>query len=91
MYHPGLRLAFVSPLKHNQGMIKLLDNKWLTIEEATNVIGCTPSYVRYLLREQKLAGKKISERAWLVDMKSAHKYGAKPQATGRPKKNIPKK
>lgn len=72
-------------------MIKLLDNKWLTIEEAVDVIGCTPSYVRFLLRQEKLAGKKISERAWLVDVDSARKYAKKPKVTGRPKSGTPKK
>lgn len=84
---PGLTLAFVLQLQHNLGMIKMLDNKWMTIPEATESIGCTRSYVCYLLRTEKLKGKKLSERLWLVDAKSVSKFKAEPQKTGRPRKD----
>jgi hypothetical protein len=63
----------------------MLDNKWLTIEEATEIIGCTPSYVRFLLRKEHLAGKKLTERTWIVDEQSAKKFAESPKKTGRPR------
>lgn len=42
------------------------DGAWLTIEEAVRLAGCTDGYVRRLLREEKLAGWKAGNRAWLV-------------------------
>jgi hypothetical protein len=83
----GLLLDLVLQVKHNRSMIKMLDNKWMTIEEATESIGCTRSYVCYLLRSDKLKGKKLTERAWLVDVKSVNKFKAEPKKTGRPRKN----
>lgn len=64
----------------------MLDNKWLTIDEATEVIGCTSGYIRFLLRKNHVEGKKIGPRAWLVDVKSAKKFAKTPKKTGRPRK-----
>ena len=66
-------------------MVTMLDNKWYTIDEAAEEIGCTPSYVRYLLRESHVDGKKIGPRMWLVDVKSAKTYAKTPKKTGRPR------
>jgi excisionase family DNA binding protein len=68
-------------------MVKMLDDKWMTIEEATKAIGCTRSYVCYLLRRKQLAGQKVGERAWLVDAISVSKFKAEPKKTGRPRSN----
>ena len=68
-------------------MINMLGNKWLTIEEATEVIGCTPSYVRFLLRKELVLGKKLSPRTWLVDVKSARTFAKAPKKTGRPRRS----
>lgn len=63
----------------------MLDNKWLTIEEAAELIGCTTSHLRFLLREEKIKGKKVGERLWLVDVASAKQFARHPAATGRPR------
>ena len=63
----------------------MLDNKWFTIEEAAEEIGCTPSYVRYLLRKNNISGKKVTERLWLVDINSTRKFAKAPKKTGRPR------
>jgi excisionase family DNA binding protein len=47
------------------------DQKWLTVEEAVALIGCTDGWVRHLLREGKLIGWRAGERAWLVRRDSA--------------------
>ena len=47
------------------------DQKWLTVEEAVALIGCTDGWVRHLLRAGKLIGWRAGERAWLVRRDSA--------------------
>lgn len=71
-------------------MVTMLDNRWLTIEEAVEVIGCTPGYVRILLRDEKLIGKKLGDRLWLVDVDSAKEFAKKPASTGRPRNALMK-
>lgn len=65
----------------------MIDNKWMTIQEVVEAIGCTPSYVRRLLRDQVLSGRKVGERAWVVDAKSVSNFSKKPKKTGRPRTN----
>lgn len=38
----------------------------LSVVEASRLLGCSPGYVRRLLREGKLAGRRVG-RDWLVD------------------------
>ena len=45
--------------------------EYLTIAEAVAYMGCTDGWVRHLLREDKLRGKRIGERLWLVSLESA--------------------
>jgi hypothetical protein len=66
-------------------MVKALENNWLTIDEATVVMGITPSHIRALLRDQKIFGQKIGQRCWLVDAKSAREFARSAQKTGRPR------
>lgn len=64
----------------------MLENKWLTMAEAAELMGVTTNYVRLLLRQKKVEGQKIGERCWLVDAKSAKGYARLPYVTGRPRK-----
>jgi predicted transcriptional regulator len=66
-------------------MVAMIDNKWMTIQEVVQEIGCTPSYVRRLLRDEVLSGKKVGERAWVIDAKSVSDFSKKPKKTGRPR------
>ena len=45
--------------------------KYLTIAEAVEYMGCTDGWVRHLLRSEKLRGKRLGQRLWLVSMSSA--------------------
>lgn len=58
---------------------------FLTVEEAADVIGCTPGYVRRMCREGAICGKKVSARCWLVPVEEASKMRNQPYKTGRPK------
>jgi excisionase family DNA binding protein len=48
-------------------------DKWLTINEAAKLSGYHPEYVRRLLRQGKIRGKKFSI-VWMVDHKSLLEY-----------------
>lgn len=50
---------------------KIDGQDFLTIAEAVDYMGCTDGWVRHLLREDKLRGKRIGERLWLVSLESA--------------------
>lgn len=57
----------------------------LTVEEAADVIGCTPGYVRRMCRQGTISGKKVTKRCWLVPVEEALKIRSQPYKTGRPK------
>jgi excisionase family DNA binding protein len=63
----------------------MLENRWLTIEQAMEVMGVTDSYIRSLLRAEKISGQKISGKCWLVDAKSAREFAKVSPGTGRPR------
>jgi excisionase family DNA binding protein len=60
-------------------------SKFVTVEAAAELIGCTDGRVRQLLRNGDLPGEKLSERVWLILRKDAEKYALIPYKTGRPK------
>jgi excisionase family DNA binding protein len=43
----------------------------MTIAETVAYMGCTDGWVRALLRDGKLRGKRLGERLWLVSLSSA--------------------
>lgn len=59
---------------------------FLTPDEAADLIGCSGSRVRQMLRDGILAGKKVGERMWLVSEQEAKKAKENPASTGRPRK-----
>lgn len=59
----------------------------LTVADAARELGCTPGYVRRLLREGILQGEKPGPRLWLVrrgSLSKLQKKEAKP-GPGRPR------
>jgi len=53
-------------------MAEMIDGKpHMTIAEAVDFMGCTDGWVRHLLRTNKLRGKRIGQRLWLVSQESA--------------------
>ena len=59
--------------------------KFVSVDLAAAIIGCTEGRVRQLLRAGELVGLKLNERAWAVERKSAERYAEREQPTGRPK------
>ena len=45
--------------------------EYLTVSEAVEFMGCTDGWVRILLREGKLRGRRIGERVWLIPVEAA--------------------
>jgi hypothetical protein len=60
----------------------------ISVTDAAEIIRCTPSRVRQLLRDGLLRGKKLSERAWLVARPSAEKYAKTEPERGRPRGSL---
>ena len=59
--------------------------KWITIDEAAAIIGCTPDHARYLARNDRLTTQIVGKRMYLVDEDSAVEFANTPQQTGRPR------
>lgn len=57
----------------------------ISTKDAADLIGCTEGYVRFLLIQGTLEGRKFNERAWAVDRESAEEYAKTPKKTGRPR------
>ena len=47
------------------------DNKWVSVAEACEIAGCTEGWIRYLLREGKLAGIQFNGWTWMIERKGA--------------------
>lgn len=58
---------------------------FVSVDEAAEIMGCTPGRVRQMLRAGDLEGHKVSERAWIVNRDSADKHAEKPEGSGRPR------
>ena len=61
--------------------------KYVNVNDAAEIIGCTRGRVRQLLLAGKLAGEKVSALAWLVERKAVEQYRDREYTTGRPRKN----
>jgi len=49
---------------------KIDGGEYLTVAEAVNAIGCTEGWVRMLLRDGKLRGRRFGERVWLIPVEA---------------------
>ena len=67
----------------------MLDGKWLTLEETAKLTGYTDGYLRRLLRNGELSGKKFSARLWLVELDAARELAVRPHTNGRPRAKTP--
>lgn len=56
--------------------------QWITVNEAVKLSGYHPDTLRELIRDGKIAGKKVSI-VWLVDRDSLMAYLAKIEARGQ--------
>lgn len=63
-----------------------MGEKWITTQEAAEIIGVTRDHVTYLLRTGQLKGNKFV-RDWMVDKVSAERYAASERKPG-PKSKV---
>lgn len=53
---------------------------WLSVNEAADLLGLTTGRIRQLLIGKFLPGKKLNEKAWVIDRKDIERFARK---TGR--------
>jgi excisionase family DNA binding protein len=64
----------------------VMQEKWITISQAAELIGCSSQRLRFLAKEQQIRSEKVGF-VWLVDRKQAELMAKTPAKTGRPRKN----
>lgn len=67
--------------------VSILNDKYCSVDEAAEIIGCTDGRVRQLLRAGELKGVKINARAWVVETKDASRVADIEHKSGRPRSN----
>jgi excisionase family DNA binding protein len=60
-----------------------MPNGYISSKEAAEIAGVTTGYIRRLLLQGRLKGKKIG-RDWRVNKKSIQEFVNSPRKTGRP-------
>lgn len=68
-----------------RGMSMAIEISLLTVTEAAQLIGCTEGYVRRLLIEGKLKGRKFGQKVWMVERDAADEFRDALPSTGRPR------
>ena len=64
----------------------MLEGKYYTVTQAAELAGVTVSYVRQLLRNEKIKGEKFGERAWIIPANQLEKLRSEPDSKlGRPR------
>lgn len=53
---------------------------WLSANEAADLLGLTTGRIRQLLIGKELHGKKLNEKAWVIDRREVERFARK---TGR--------
>lgn len=88
---PVFWLSVLTILAKLLPMSTIMQNPFLNVVEAAEVIGCNPSRVRQMLSTGQLEGIKVNERAWMISPESAAKVRDTIAPTGRPRKNSKKR
>jgi excisionase family DNA binding protein len=65
-------------------MLKVLHKNWITVADGADLVGCTPQYIRFLAKEQKIKSEKIGS-VWLIDRKQLETLANKEVSVGRPR------
>lgn len=63
----------------------MLQKNWITVKEASKMLGCTVQHVRHLARHEMLEYSKLSERMMVIHVPSVQKYMQTEQTLGRPR------
>lgn len=83
---PGFLLALFSSVENNWSMIRMLQKNWITVKEASEILGCSVQHVRHLARSKVLEFSKVSDRMMVVHLPSVEKYQQVEKTVGRPRR-----
>jgi hypothetical protein len=86
---PRFSCVFSIAIGGSRGMVMSSTFPFLTLKDAAEIIGVTPSHMRRLCRKGKVKNaRKIGKRAWLIPEKEAERIKNQPPAVGRPRSGI---
>jgi excisionase family DNA binding protein len=60
--------------------MQLALGNWLSVNEAATMLGLTVGRIRQLLIAEELRGRKLNEKAWVIDRREVERFARK---TGR--------
>lgn len=63
----------------------MLEKKYVTVREASDIIGCSVGNVRHMILDNRLKAEKLGSY-WVIEKKQAEKAAKTPAKTGRPRK-----
>ena len=70
---------------------KIDGGEYLTVSEAVDFMGCTDGWIRILLREGKLRGRRFGERVWLIPVEAAREARDSLTTRANAKKHLAKR
>jgi excisionase family DNA binding protein len=76
---PAFDLQAVNDNAKVRSMQLALGN-WLSVNEAATMLGLTVGRIRQLLIAEELRGRKLNEKAWVIDRREVERFARK---TGR--------
>lgn len=63
----------------------MLEKKFVTVKEASEIIGCSVGNVRHMILDKRLKAEKLGSY-WIIERTLAEKIAKTPAKTGRPRK-----
>lgn len=64
----------------------MLEKTYVTVREASEIIGCSIGNVRHMILDNKLPAEKLGSY-WVIERKHAEVAAKTPEKIGRPRKN----
>lgn len=73
---PAFRLKTINDNDTLRSMSMAIGN-WLSVNETAERLGLTTGRIRQLLIRKELPGKKLNEKAWVIDRRDVDKFAKK--------------
>lgn len=64
----------------------MLQQNWVTVKEASEILGCSVQHVRHLARSEVIRSSKLTERTMVVHLPDVQKYNEIEKTVGRPRR-----
>jgi excisionase family DNA binding protein len=65
--------------------MKVAIGNWMSVNEAAEILGLTTGRVRQLLIGKDLPGKKLNEKAWVIDRRDIERFARETGKTLAPR------